>query len=463
MKKWKKISGLILGGLGIIGIGISVSFLTTSCSSKSQTPTAFDNQINNQTHNSQTALIKNLSVGLKQTYGNTQSFATGFVFDQDQMNPEQPKLRNSPVDLLSTFYVMTNYHFYADLNPYLLNSSHLAVGSVNGNESTINNWYTLENVNLNCAQTDPNGDVYVLHNPELKTVYDIAVYKLEVNLQDPELPTAFSYFNNHKTELKYNTQVLTNTSSKNIITTGGYPYLNQTSSWNQYSNQQVMSNIIMDPLLSNYPVSNGYSFNNELVYAVKGMLIPQGASGSLVLNNSDNALAGIYFGFIAGENHKSSYGIYIPFVAENSYFHVTLKYQGQDCYFNIVNLNQTHDLTTQSSPWIDNDLYQVKNYNNLINNQLFKTPLTANATPTDVLQTLNNNNDLHLSLTMNGNDKVQLVAKDISLEKLLKQAQNIQISLVNNQQNIWQTWINNLNSVHPATTYLTQLFTTNAY
>lgn len=458
MKKSHRIGWVIFGSIGVIGLGIGVGFLTTSCSSNNTSDLAFNNQINNQTQNQQTELINKLSVSLKQTSGDVISYATGFVFDENEPK-NNPTHRNTPVDLLFTFYVMTNYHFYAELNPYLINTSHLSIGSADVNNPVVNNWYTLENINLNCAQTNPDGDVYVLHDPKLKTVYDIAVYKLEVNLADKQLPSAFSYFNAHKTELNYNTAVLTNKDKSNLITTAGYPYLDNKSKWNQYSSNQLMSNIIMDPLLSNYPTSEGYSFNNELVYAVNGMLVTQGASGSLVLNNSYNALAGIYFGFINdASDKKASYGMFIPFVAKDTYFHVTFKYNNQDCYFNIVNLNTNNQLRTQASPWINNKLYQANNYNNLINNQLFKNQLNANSNTQDVLNALTANDNLYLSLTINGSSKPQLIAKDISLKDLLAQATDLNVSLINNEQNIWTTWINNLNQAHSTSTYLTQLF-----
>ncbi|GAA5414323.1 hypothetical protein [Ureaplasma ceti] len=438
MKTNFKKNKYFLISLGLLAIAGGLTWGLTSCSSTVKPLN--HNLINQNTKNSTTKLINNLSLSLKATTAVNNIFATGFVFDENVVK--------NPKNSLRTFYIMTNYHFFHDIQTsdsnYLINTSlSLASEPIGGTVSAWN--YDVSNFNFHIySKKEPKGDIYLLNDYALETNYDVAVLKVQVNLKDHNLPHQFAYFDEHKQELKYNNPYLgAQQTTTPTVTIGGYPYDGHTghADYEQFSNKPMSQVVFMDPLLSNYPELNGYSFNNEIIAGVKNMALKPGASGSLVLG-PQNGLLGIYFGLMQLKN-QAPYGLFIPFDVTETYYEATFNYLGQQCYFKIVNLNNSNNPQVQSSAWIKNPLYTKNNYNNLIDAQLINGGIKQNLTKKEITEILQKNPQLKLSLTVNTplNGKSTIVKEDISIKSVLEQAKNLTIKQVVNHQDIFGAWI----------------------
>ena len=450
MKKNKKKSLLFIP---LLSLPIILTPTLVACSNTNKVSDF--SLINNDTINKQTQLINDLTISMQQTTSNSTTTATGFVFDSDT---------NDNSDL-RTYYVMTNYHFYQSAfndiygnyqNPIKDVQLKLA-SSLIGKE--VSSWnYTVNDFDFRLANAKQNirsnvGDVYLLNNEYSN--YDAVVYEMTVNLNDQNLPNAFKNFDKYKTSLIYDESNLTPEKIKsNIITTGGYPKVGNKFEWNQFSGKDYGSAILMDPYLVNYPEINGLSFNNEIIYPVQGMKMLGGASGSLVLNNLNNALAGIYFGYIGQED--KTYGMYIPFVAKQEYFQISFTKGNDLYYFDVVNINPEL-VQIQTQTWLPNNIvgYQTNSYTNLVDGSKYQANFTNpnNVDLQTILNLLKNDTNVYVRLARNTKSKQenQFLTKEPILvseiaNKMLESynngnSNNIKISFIHNEQNLLKSWV----------------------
>ena len=461
----KKIFKKFLLFTPLLLVPISLTTVLVSCSSNATKVSKYS-LINNNVVNAQTQLINNLSLSMRQINDNSVTTATGFVFDQTE---------NSKTNT-STFYVMTNFHFYMSAfsntkdyqNP--INGTSLSLSDANIGQS-ISSWnYLVNDFDFRLANTNTEnpGDVYLLNNEYSN--YDAVVYAITINMNNQNIPKAFKFFDENKQKIKYNTVGLDKQNiSSTIITSGGYPKIANNFEWNQYSNHNLGTSILMDPQLVNYPTIDNKTFNNEIIYPVQGMTMKGGASGSLVLDNSDNSLLGIYFGFL-GQNEKS-YGMYIPFVAYEEYLQISFKdTKGNEWYFDVVNTNP--DLVQiQTNTWLPNNIvnYQTKNYTNLVDAKWYNSKITNSSNKQQVLQTLSQDNDVYINLVRNvyGSNKQDafLSNEPINVSKLaselLKVQDYVNLKLVKNEQNLFKSWVNFAQQTLKTKTFLSEKMLTN--